>query len=74
MRYVQLVVKPVGEVFTLDPRSLHVFFDTSGPLMAFNRNGSLYLNLRYYLSWHDADVARGEMSDALISTYHTLAQ
>jgi hypothetical protein len=42
--------------------------------MAFNRNGSLYLNFRYYLAWHDSLVARGDMNDALISTYHTLAQ
>lgn len=74
LRFITLVVRPVGEVFGLDPRSLHIFHDLSGPLIAFNRNGSLYLNLRYYLAWHDEAVVRGELAEALISVFHTLAQ
>lgn len=36
------------------------FYDLEGPLMAFNRNGSIFLNLRFYLGafpflpWHQA--------------------
>lgn len=38
------------DVFDIDPRSLHVFYDLEGPVIAFNRNGSLFFNLRYYLA------------------------
>lgn len=72
-RFVIRVVMPVAQVFELDPRALHIFWDEAGPLVAFNRNGGLYLNLRYYEAWHDADVQDGRRNDAIISVYHTLA-
>ncbi|KAK4046064.1 hypothetical protein OIV83_006387 [Microbotryomycetes sp. JL201] len=72
-RFVARVVTPVSTVFELDPRALHVFYDQQGPLVAFNRNGGLYLNLRFYEAWHDADVQAGHRHDAIISVYHTLA-
>ncbi|KDE08540.1 hypothetical protein MVLG_01317 [Microbotryum lychnidis-dioicae p1A1 Lamole] len=72
-RFIRLIVLPVSEVLTLDYRALHIFFDSTGPLIAFNRNGSIYLNLRYYEAWYDSQVQQGQLHDALISTYHTLA-
>ncbi|BGP21645.1 ubiquitin system component Cue [Rhodotorula toruloides] len=73
LRFVTQVIRPVGEVFRLDPRALHVFHDIEGPLVAFNRNGSLYLNFRFYQSWHDELVANGDLAEPLISTFHTIA-
>ncbi|KAL8283592.1 hypothetical protein RQP46_005387 [Phenoliferia psychrophenolica] len=72
-RFVTLVLRPVGEVFQVDPRSLHVFHDLDSPLIAFNRGGAIYFNSRYYFSWHDAEVTRGQLHNALISVYHSLA-
>lgn len=71
--YITQVVKPVGSVFNVDPRALHVFYDTSGPLIAFNRSGSIFFNLRYHLEWHGHQVANGKFDDALISTYFSMA-
>lgn len=74
-RFVLSIVTPIGQVFGLDPRSLHIFYDRDpSPLIAFNRGGSIYLNLRFYQAWHDKDVLRGDLNDALISTYHSVAQ
>ncbi|KAA1076386.1 hypothetical protein PGT21_005519 [Puccinia graminis f. sp. tritici] len=73
VRYVELVVKPVGEIFDIDPNSLHIFYDLEGPIIAFNRNGSLFFNLRYYLSWYDEEVKKGNLSNALIGTFSTFA-
>ncbi|BGO96619.1 hypothetical protein RTG_00437 [Rhodotorula toruloides ATCC 204091] len=73
LRFVTQVIRPIGEVFRLDPRALHVFHDLEGPLIAFNRNGSLYLNFRFYQSWHDRLVANGDLAEPLISTFHTIA-
>lgn len=72
-RYVDKVIKPVGEVFDIDPRSLHVFYDLEGPVIAFNKNGSLFFNLRYYLAWYDDHVKKGILADALIGTFSSFA-
>lgn len=49
VNFIELIVKPVGvEVFGLNPRSLHIFFDLApSPLIAFNYGGALFLNLRF---------------------------
>ena len=73
IRMVSLVLRPVGEVFSLDPRALHVFYDLEGPLIAFNRGGAIYVNFRFYAAWHDKLVVEGRMAEPLVSTYHTVA-
>lgn len=45
------IIRMLGRVYKLPDTSLHVFYDISGPLIAFNRNGSLFMNLRYYEAW-----------------------
>jgi len=72
-RFVSLVINPLGRIFSVNPRSLHCFYDLQGPLIAFNRSGSIFLNLRYYLGWHDRDVQANRMDDALISWFFSLA-
>ena len=52
---------------------INVFWDNEGPLIAFNRNGSLFCNARYYLAWHDEAVQSGQTREALISWYFSLA-
>lgn len=75
LRFINLIVKPVGvKVFGLKEQTLHVFYDLApSPLIAFNTGGALFLNLRYYIAWHDSLVLVGNKNDALISTFHTLA-
>jgi hypothetical protein len=62
---------PVGKIFSMDPKALHLFYDMQGPLIAFNRNGSIFVNLRFYLAWHDEQVQAGHLEDALISNFFT---
>lgn len=31
--------------------SVSIFYDSDGPLIAFNRNGSIFVNLRVYEQW-----------------------
>jgi hypothetical protein len=38
-------------VYKIPKTSLHVFADEEGKFVAFNRNGSLFVNLRYYEAW-----------------------
>ncbi|KIK67000.1 hypothetical protein GYMLUDRAFT_843929 [Collybiopsis luxurians FD-317 M1] len=63
----------LAKIYKLPLTSLHIFYDISGPLIAFNRNASIFLNLRFYEAWHDTDVAKGNRRTALISWYFTLA-
>lgn len=47
------VVRPLRGVYKLSPTSINVFYDLQGPTIAFNRNASLFLNLRYFESWRE---------------------
>ncbi|KAF4824404.1 hypothetical protein CGCSCA5_v001098 [Colletotrichum siamense] len=42
----------VGGVYSLSPRVLHIFYDESGSTIAFNSNGSVFCNLRFFLQLH----------------------
>ncbi|TFK75311.1 hypothetical protein BDN72DRAFT_892280 [Pluteus cervinus] len=67
------IAKGLSRVYNLSEANLHIFYDLTGPLIAFNRNGSLFMNLRFYEAWHDADVSRGDLKTATVSWYFTLA-
>ncbi|KAJ6497900.1 hypothetical protein C8R45DRAFT_984590 [Mycena sanguinolenta] len=67
------IIGVLAQVYDLPLTSLHIFYDLDGGLIAFNRNGSIFLNLRYYEAWHDADVKAGRTQAAYISWYFTLA-
>ena len=45
------IIQPLGQVYKLPPTSLHIFYDLGSEMIAFNRNASLFLNLRYYEAW-----------------------
>ncbi|KAF5351976.1 hypothetical protein D9756_007388 [Leucocoprinus leucothites] len=61
------VMTSLASIYELSLANLHIFYDTSGGLIAFNRDGSIFLNLRYYEAWHDTEVGQGTMANALIS-------
>lgn len=41
----------LAAVYKLPMENLHIFNEDEGTTVAFNRNGSIFLNLRYYLAW-----------------------
>lgn len=45
------ILNPLVEVYRIPRTSLHVFADSEGQLVAFNRSGSLFMNLRYFEAW-----------------------
>ncbi|CCM02906.1 uncharacterized protein FIBRA_05020 [Fibroporia radiculosa] len=61
------VIQPLCEAYKLPMSSTHIYYDSVGHRIAFNRNASLFLNLRYFEAWHDESVQRGEMRDAQVS-------
>jgi len=72
-RFTTCIIDPLRKIYRLPPSSIHIFYDTHGGLIAFNRNGSLFLNLRYYEAWHDDQVKAGDLHPGFISWYFTLA-
>ena len=50
------VIKPLGEVYSLPPPSLHIFYDLSGGTIAFNRGASIFCNLRFFEAWRKCSV------------------
>ncbi|RFU79255.1 neutral zinc metallopeptidase [Trichoderma arundinaceum] len=46
----------VGNVYSLAPKVLHIFYDEAGGTIAFNTGGSIFCNLRFFLQLHAAQV------------------
>jgi hypothetical protein len=46
------VLELLCDVFDLDKKAVHIFWDLEGSKIAFNRDRALFFNLRYYLGWH----------------------
>ena len=53
-RFIHILLKLSG-VYDLPLTNLHIFYDLGGGLIAFNRNGSIFLNLRYYKDWRKSN-------------------
>ena len=51
------LLRSVGEVFSVNPRTLNIFFETSGKTIGFNRNGSIFCNYRYFEQLHERTIA-----------------
>ena len=49
-RFIHVMTR-VRDLYQLPPTSVHVFYDLAGSTIAFNRNASIFLNLRYYEAW-----------------------
>jgi hypothetical protein len=50
------VLLPLVSIYKIPQTSLHVFADKEGQLVAFNRGGSLFVNLRYFEAWRTLRV------------------
>jgi len=49
-RFIHVMI-PVRDLYQLPPTSVHIFCDLAGSTIAFNRNASIFLNLRYFEAW-----------------------
>ena len=51
-RFIKIIGR-LEKVYKLPDSSLHIFYDLEGPMIAFNKNGALFLNLRHYEEWRE---------------------
>jgi hypothetical protein len=47
------LLKEVAAIFSLDPRTVNIFFEPNGKTIAFNRNGSIFCNYLYFQQLHE---------------------
>jgi len=54
-RFIHIII-PIRDLYQLPPTSVHIFCDLAGSTIAFNRNASIFLNLRYFEAWRTYNV------------------
>lgn len=48
----ETLLRDVAEIYGVSPTALQIHFDEEGPCIAFNTNGSIFCNLRFFLQLH----------------------
>ncbi|PKC14058.1 hypothetical protein RhiirA5_269102 [Rhizophagus irregularis] len=65
------ILKDLVEVFGLAPKAIHIYNDKNSNSIAFNRDKSLFFNLKFYLGLHDEQCKIKTTSDAMTYWYMT---
>jgi hypothetical protein len=52
IRLFESLLKEVASVYDLAPKAVHIFYDEAGGTIAFNRGGSIFCNLRFFMQLH----------------------
>lgn len=71
-RFVDIIIT-LSEIYHFPTTTLRIFYDVSGGCIAFNCQGIIYLNLRYFEVWHDEQVKNGNRQNAQMSWFLALA-
>lgn len=48
----ETLLRDVADIYGVSPTALQIHFDEEGPCIAFNTNGSIFCNLRFFLQLH----------------------
>lgn len=48
----EVVLRDIADVYGVSPHAIQIHYDESGPCIAFNTNGSIFCNLRFFLQLH----------------------
>ncbi|KAI1080641.1 hypothetical protein F5B20DRAFT_538419 [Whalleya microplaca] len=56
------LLQDVGDVYAIHRSALHIFYDERGGTIAFNRDGSIFCNLRFHLQLHSGQGQGGSGS------------
>lgn len=51
-RFVDIIIS-LSKIYRISTTTLRVFYDVSGGCIAFNCQGIIYLNLRYFEVWRE---------------------
>jgi len=67
------LLKDVGDVYQIPKNVLHIFYDEAGSTIAFNRDGSIFCNLRFYIQLHAGSKSGEDMASAAVWWWVVLA-
>ncbi|GBC47096.2 hypothetical protein GLOIN_2v1761434 [Rhizophagus irregularis DAOM 181602=DAOM 197198] len=59
------MLKDIADVFKVTPKAIHIFYDNSVNSIAFNRDGALFFNLKFYLELHEQKCKTKPTIDAM---------
>ncbi|KAK7430350.1 hypothetical protein QQZ08_003098 [Neonectria magnoliae] len=54
----------IGNIYSLSPKVLHVFYDEAGGTIAFNTGGSIFCNFRFFLQLHATQMEGSRPGEA----------
>jgi hypothetical protein len=54
-----VLLSEVSEIYSLPRKAMHVFYDETGGTIAFNSNGSVFCNFRFWKQLHEKKVQSG---------------
>ncbi|KAI9786952.1 MAG: hypothetical protein M1839_005183 [Geoglossum umbratile] len=65
------LLQEIGPVFALATGCLHMYYDSTGGTIAFNSNGSIFCNYRFFMQLHQSGIQQesqpgGKRADALV--------
>ncbi|KAI1375256.1 hypothetical protein F4677DRAFT_423669 [Hypoxylon crocopeplum] len=63
----------VGAVYSIDRAALHIFYDQDGGTIAFNRSGSIFCNLRFFMQLHADHLSTDGKAPAAVWWWVVLA-
>ncbi|PKY44256.1 hypothetical protein RhiirA4_541705 [Rhizophagus irregularis] len=66
-----IMLRNIASVFDLELRAIHVFYDNYTNSVAFNRDRSLFFNLKFYIGLHGEECKTKFTSNAMTSWYMT---
>ncbi|KAI0397320.1 hypothetical protein F5Y17DRAFT_416092 [Xylariaceae sp. FL0594] len=67
------LLKEVGDVYQIPRNVLHIFYDEAGGTIAFNRDGSIFCNLRFFVQLHAGSKKGKDRASAAVWWWVVLA-
>ncbi|KAH8888745.1 hypothetical protein GQ53DRAFT_230003 [Thozetella sp. PMI_491] len=55
----ETLLRDIGGIYGLNPCAVHIFYDEKGGTIAFNSNGSVFCNLRFFIQLHSTGMKSG---------------
>ncbi|GBB83155.1 hypothetical protein RclHR1_00010037 [Rhizophagus clarus] len=65
------ILRDLADVFELVPKVVHIFYDDSSNSIAFNRDGALFFNLRFYIALHEQECKLRPTNDVMTYWFMT---
>jgi hypothetical protein len=66
-----IILKDLANAFGVSPQAIHIFYDNCSNSIAFNRDRTLFFNLKFYIGLHDNECKIKPTINAMVYWYMT---